>query len=229
MTSISKHFRPIRSYVRRESRITGAQKRALDNFSEKYFIPTDKQQLDFENLFGRKARTVLEIGFGDGRSLVLMAAAEPNTNFLGIEVHRPGVGNLLQELVRNSINNVRICNFDALELIKNQIADSSLDAVHLFFPDPWPKKRHHKRRIVNQDFLAEIARILKAGGLIHMATDWQDYAEQMMLELNRHKMFRNTIGDKQFAEKPASRPETKFERRGLKLGHKVRDLVFERV
>lgn len=229
MTHGQKPIRPIRSYVRREGRITNAQKRALDNFAEKYFIPADNQPLDFDFLFGCKARTVLEIGFGDGKSLALMAEAEPETNFLGIEVHRPGIGNLLQVLELTNISNVRVCNYDALELIKNRIVDSSLDAVHLFFPDPWPKKRHHKRRLVKQSFLSEIARILKPNGVIHMATDWHDYAEQMMQELNNQRMFRNTIGINQFAERPAYRPETKFERRGLKLGHTVRDLVFERV
>lgn len=229
MTQGVKTLRPIRSFVRRESRLTTAQKRALDNLAVRYFIPENNHKLDFDSLFGRHARTVLEIGFGDGKSLAAMAQAQPETNFLGIEVHRPGIGSLLQALEVAGLTNVRISNRDAIVVIKNQINDNSLDAVHLFFPDPWPKKRHHKRRIVSQAFLSEIARVLRPAGLLHMATDWQDYAAHMMQELGRHELFQNTTGENEYSEKPDYRPETKFERRGLKLGHKVRDLVFKRV
>ncbi len=229
MTYGVKTLRPIRSFVRRESRLTNAQKRALDNLAVRYFIPENNQKLDFDSLFGRQGNTVLEIGFGDGKSLVAMAQAQPETNFLGIEVHRPGIGSLLQALEVAGLKNVRVSNRDAVEVIKNQIANNSLDAVHLFFPDPWPKKRHHKRRIINQAFLSEIARVLRPAGLLHLATDWQDYATHMMQELDRHKLFQNTAVENKYSEKPAYRPETKFERRGLKLGHKVRDIVFKRV
>ncbi|MFV1992821.1 MAG: tRNA (guanosine(46)-N7)-methyltransferase TrmB [Acidiferrobacterales bacterium] len=224
-----KTLRQIRSFVRRESRLTNAQKRALDNLAARYFIPENNQKLDFDALFGRHGNTVLEIGFGDGKSLAVMAQAQPETNFLGIEVHRPGIGSLLQALEVAGLKNVRVSNRDAVVVIKNQVADNSLDAVHLFFPDPWPKKRHHKRRIINQAFLSEIARVLKPAGLLHLATDWQDYAAHMMQELGRHKSFRNKAGVNKYSDKPAYRPETKFERRGLKLGHKVRDIVFTRV
>ena len=229
MTYGVKTLRPIRSFVRRESRLTNAQKRALDNLAVRYFIPENNQKLDFDSLFGRQGNTVLEIGFGDGKSLVAMAQAQPETNFLGIEVHRPGIGSLLQALEVAGLKNVRVSNRDAVEVIKNQIANNSLDAVHLFFPDPWPKKRHHKRRIISQAFLSEIARVLRPAGLLHLATDWQDYAAHMMQELDSHKLFQNIAGENKYSEKPAYRPETKFERRGLKLGHKVRDLVFKRV
>ena len=229
MTQGVKTLRPIRSFVRRESRLTSAQKRALDKLGAHYFIPENNQQLDFDVLFDRHARTILEIGFGDGKSLAAMAQEQPETNFLGIEVHRPGIGSLLQALEAAGLENVRVSNRDAVEVIKNQINNNSLDAVHLFFPDPWPKKRHHKRRIISQAFLSEIARVLRPAGLLHLATDWQDYAAHMMQELDSHKLFQNIAGENKYSEKPAYRPETKFERRGLKLGHKVRDLVFKRV
>jgi len=224
-----KPLRPIRSYVLREGRLTSAQKRALNTLAEKYFVTAGDRIINASKLFGRDAPTVLEIGFGDGKSLSAMAQANPGTNYLGVEVHRPGIGNLLQTLDLLEIKNVRVYPGDAIELIKTRVADSSIDAVHLFFPDPWPKKRHHKRRIVQQSVLSEFARVLKPGGRLHMATDWQDYAEHMMRELSEHRLFSNTSGFNRYSDRPSYRPETKFERRGLSLGHKVRDLIFKRV
>lgn len=226
-----KLLRPIRSYVRREGRMTKAQRDAYETLWPQYGVePTDEQQLTSLELFGREVPiVVLEIGFGMGHSLAEMAMAQPEKSFLGVEVYRTGVGQLLRTLDEQAITNVRVANMDAVELLKQYIADASLQRVNLYFPDPWPKKRHHKRRLVQPAFLDLLAKKLVAGGVFHMATDWQDYAEHAMVVLSEHPAFANTLAEYQFAPRPAERPETKFEQRGVRLGHGVWDLLFQKI
>ena len=221
------HRRTIRSFVRREGRITRGQQRALDELWPKYGIAQDGLA-DLEAVFGRAAPRTLEIGFGNGEALAEMAAEQPGQDFIGIEVHRPGVGHLLQLLEQRGIDNVRIVNADAIQMV-DKLPDQSLDRVLLFFPDPWHKKRHHKRRIVQPVFVQLLANKLKPGGILHMATDWQDYAEHMLAVMQNSDQFRNLAGSGRYADKPDYRPETKFEQRGRRLGHDVWDLVFERL
>jgi len=220
--------RRIRSFVRREGRLTAGQARALDTLWPRYGLEFGEDEIDFAQLFGRSAPVILEIGFGNGASLADIAEQYPQNNYIGIEVHRPGVGSLLLMLEEREIGNVRVMCHDASEVISRQIPDASLDAVYLFFPDPWPKKKHHKRRIVQPTFAQQIRQKLKVGGQFHMATDWQDYAEQAMAVLSAAEGFNNEAGTGNYSPKPDYRPETKFERRGLKLGHGVWDLVFRR-
>lgn len=220
-------LRRLRSFVRREGRITQSQQRALDELLPRYGVPLDGM-LDLDALFGRSAPRTLEIGFGNGVSLAQMAAIAPELDFLGIEVHRPGVGHLLLEIERHALGNVRVICADAVEILETHIPPASLDRVLLFFPDPWPKTRHHKRRILQPAFVALIHSRLKPGGVFHMATDWQHYAEQMLDVMEAAPGFRNSAGRGAYAPKPDYRPETKFERRGLRLGHGVWDLVFVR-
>lgn len=237
--------RPIRSFVRREGRLTKGQQRALDDLWAQFGIDsagpdtleTDRLAhpepvLDFSSLFNTEAgstqNTVLEIGFGNGASLVEMAAAQPDNNYLGIEVHRPGVGNLIRLLGEQGLQNVRVICDDAVQVLKHRIADASLDRVQLFFPDPWHKKRHHKRRIVSPEFAALIAQKLKPGGIFHLATDWEDYAEQMMEVLSAAPDYQNLAAKGEYSPRPEWRPLTKFEQRGQRLGHGVWDLLFQR-
>ena len=227
MNSSVDHPRHVRSFVRREGRITRSQQRALDDLLPRYGVDLDGL-LDLDAAFGRRAPRTLEIGFGNGASLAKMAARAPDQDFLGVEVHRPGVGHLLLEIERYQLTNLRAVCIDAVELLERHIAPASLDRVLLFFPDPWPKSRHHKRRILQPAFVATICERLKPGGLFHMATDWQPYAEQMLAVMDAAPGFRNSAGRGQYAPKPDYRPETKFERRGLRLGHGVWDLVFVR-
>ena len=217
--------RPVRSFVRRAGRLTGAQRRALDTLLPRWGVaaPAPGSRLDLDRLFGRGARRVLEIGFGDGDSLAEMAAAEPATDFLGIEVHEPGVGHLLLALERGGLTNVRVIVHDAVEVLAGWLPPASLDRIQLYFPDPWPKKRHHKRRIVQPGFLADAARALRPGGALHMATDWAPYAEHMREAADACPWF-----EPAGAEGAAARPQTKFERRGLGLGHEVADLLYLR-
>lgn len=219
--------RSLRSFVRREGRITRSQQRALDELLPRFGVPLDGV-LDLDSIFGRHAPRTLEIGFGNGASLAQMASLAPEQDFLGIEVHRPGVGHLLLEIERYGLGNVRVICADAVEILERHIALGSLDRVLLFFPDPWPKTRHHKRRILQPAFVALIHDRLKPGGVFHMATDWQHYAEQMLEVMDVAPGFSNSAGRGQYAPKPEYRPETKFERRGLRLGHGVWDLVFIR-
>ncbi len=222
-----RHHRTIQSFVKREGRITRGQQRALDELWPVYGITPDSP-VDLDALFGRSAPRTLEIGFGNGEALAEIAAQQPEHDFIGIEVHRPGVGHLLQLLEKRGINNVRIYNTDAVKVLTDCIADNSLDRLLLFFPDPWHKKRHHKRRIVQPGFVQLIARKLRPGGIFHMATDWQDYAEHALAVLQASALFRNCAGDGNYSEKPEYRPLTKFEQRGQRLGHGVWDLLFER-
>lgn len=224
--SEEKH-RHVRSFVRREGRITPSQQRALGELLPRYGVTLDGT-LDLDAVFGRSAPRTLEIGFGNGTSLATMAAQAPEQDFLGIEVHRPGVGHLLQDIEHQALSNLRVICADAVEVLQQHLPSASLDRVLLFFPDPWPKKRHHKRRILQASFVELIRERLKPGGHFHMATDWQEYAEQMLEVMDNAAGFSNSAGRGQYAVKPDYRPETKFERRGLKLGHGVWDLVFVR-
>jgi tRNA (guanine-N7-)-methyltransferase len=220
--------RPIRSFVRREGRLTKGQQRALEHLWPQYGVDNDDSVLDLAALFGRDNAKVLEIGFGNGRSLARMAADFPDNDYLGIEVHRPGVGALLLLIEEQGLSNVRVVCADAVEVLKQRLPDACLDRVQLFFPDPWHKKRHHKRRIVQPEFAALVAQKLKPGGVFHLATDWQDYAQQMLTVMSAAPAYRNQAGDGNYAPRPPWRPLTKFEQRGQRLGHGVWDLLFER-
>jgi len=220
--------RTIRSFVRREGRMTSSQKQALENLWPRFGIEPENGVIDFEILFGRNAPVVFEIGFGMGDSMANMALLYPEKNYLGIDVHRPGVGNLLKKIEENNITNIRIMCSDAVEVLKNNIAAESLDAVYLFFPDPWPKKKHHKRRIVQPAFVQLIRSKLKNGGVFHLATDWENYAEHMVEVMQSAEGFENKGNESGFIERPDYRPLTKFENRGIKLGHGVWDILFEK-
>lgn len=224
----NKFLRSIRSYVRRESRITPAQTRALEELWPRYGIPAGDTPLDWPTVFGRQAPVILEIGFGDGATLAMTAAAHPQDNYLGIEVHRPGAGSLLQRLAAAGLSNVRLVLDDANEVLAQRVPDASLDGVHLFFPDPWPKKRHHKRRLVQPEFVVQVARKLKPGGYFHLATDWPDYAAHMTAVLSDTPGLVDAEGSERFSELTGSRLSTRFEQRGRKLGHEVRDVVYLR-
>ena len=221
------HLRTIRSFVRREGRITRAQEQALTRLLPRYGLEA-LAPLDLGACFGRAAPRTLEIGFGNGELLACMAGEEPATDFLGIEIHRPGIGHLLLELERRELGNVRIICADAVQVLKNCLPDATLHRVLLFFPDPWPKKRHHKRRIVQPDFVELLARKLRTGGMLHMATDCEDYAQHMLEVMAVTASFRNRAGPGNTSPRPDYRPVTKFEQRGLRLGHEVLDLLFER-
>lgn len=220
------HPRSIRSFVRRTGRTTVGQARALAEHGARYILPSGEQALQFDELFGRKAPTVLEIGFGMGEATAQIAALLRDTNFLCCEVHDPGVGALLKRIVDEHIENIRIVQHDAVEVLEHMIPESSLSGVHIFFPDPWHKKRHNKRRLVQPPLVALLASRLQPGGTIHCATDWEPYAVQMLEVLGAEPTLENTAAG--FAPKPHYRPLTKFENRGLKLGHGVWDLVFRK-
>jgi tRNA (guanine-N7-)-methyltransferase len=218
--------RSIRSYVLRQGRTTAAQARAQRELAPRYGIPFAPERLDLDRAFGRAAPKVLEIGFGMGETTTEIAAAHPETDFLGIEVHSPGVGSLLKRLAEMGLPNVRIIQHDAVEVVEHMLAPDSLDGVHVFFPDPWPKKRHHKRRLIQPDFVRLLTQRVRPGGYLHLATDWEPYALQMLAVLSAEPSLANAAAG--FAARPAHRPLTKFEQRGLTLGHPVFDLVFRR-
>jgi len=218
--------RPVRSYVLRQGRTSAAQARALEELGPRYAIPYTQGPLDRIAVFGRDAPLVVEIGSGMGETTLEMAAAHPTTDFVAIEVHGPGVGSLLRGVDAAELTNLRVIRHDAIDVLEQMIADASLAGIHLFFPDPWPKKRHHKRRLIQSAFAALAARKLVPGGILHAATDWPDYAEQILTVLSTEPLLENTVKD--YAPRPARRPRTKFEERGLRLGHPVRDLVFQR-
>lgn len=222
-----RRMRPIRSFVLREGRLTPAQQRAIDQLLPRYAIEPGPGPLDPASLFGRQAPVWLEIGFGNGDALQHMAAAHPEIDFIGAEVHRPGVGRLLRAIDTKGLTNIRIFNGDATELLHTRVTDGALSRVLLFFPDPWPKKRHHKRRIVQPDFVREIARVLEPGGVFHLATDWEDYAEHMQAVVDAAPEFERLDND--CAQRPACRPRTHFEQRGERKGHRVHDLLYRRV
>jgi tRNA (guanine-N7-)-methyltransferase len=221
-------MRPVRSFVLRAGRLTEGQKRALDELWPLYGIDDDKNQLDLEILFGNDHPVMMEIGFGNGDATWQMALAHPEENYLGVEVHRPGVGHLLLKLEENGIGNVRIACEDAVELLRQRIPRDSLAGVRIYFPDPWPKKRHHKRRIIQAPFIGLLAEKMQAGGILHMATDWEQYAEYMLEVMHNSRDFENLAQDGKVCPKPEWRPATKYEKRGERLGHSVFDLVFRR-
>lgn len=217
---------PIRSYVLRQGRVSNAQRRAHDTLLPRYGIPYREQVIDFDGIFGRTAPRILEIGCGMGETTVAIAAAHPHQDYIGIEVHTPGVGSLLKQMDELSLTNVRVIQHDAVDVLQHMLAPASLDGMHIFFPDPWPKKRQQKRRLIQPAFVALAVSRLKPGGYLHTATDWQEYAEQMMTVLTAETSLANTAST--YADRPAYRPQTKFETRGLKLGHGVWDLVFRK-
>jgi tRNA (guanine-N7-)-methyltransferase len=218
-------IRKIRSFIRRQGRITPGQQAALEQHWNDYCL-NPEHPLNPLQVFNRDEPLILEIGFGNGECLAEMAAANPENNHIGIEVHKPGVGHLIVRLEQQRLSNVRIYCHDAIEILEHCIADNSLSGVHLFFADPWPKKKHHKRRIVQPDFVDLIARKLVPGGYFHAATDWEHYAEHMLSVLSSSALFTNAHSAGSFSPRPAYRPLTKFEQRGLRLGHSVWDLIF---
>ena len=218
--------RPVRSFVLRQGRMSPAQRRALDELLPRFGIPFAPAPIDFEREFGRRAPRVLEIGFGMGETTAAIALARPTDDFLGVEVHSPGVGSLLKRVAELGLANIRVIKHDVVEVVATMVPAASLAGVHVFFPDPWPKKRHHKRRLLTPGFVHELALRLDAGGCLHVATDWEDYAQEILATLAAEPLLENAASD--FAPRPDYRPLTKFEERGLKLGHGVRDLVFRR-
>jgi tRNA (guanine-N7-)-methyltransferase len=220
------HLRKIRSFVLREGRVTNAQERALKEFWPLWGLDYQEEKISIKEIFKNDNPTTVEIGFGMGKSLIEMAKADPNRNFIGIEVHKPGVGAILAGINDANINNIRVIRHDAVEVLQNMLEDNSIDRLQLYFPDPWHKARHHKRRIVKQEFLDIILPKLTVGGVIHMATDWEDYANQMLEVLTADTRLSNLSKDNTFVPRPDYRPMTKFEQRGIKLGHGVWDLLF---
>jgi tRNA (guanine-N7-)-methyltransferase len=224
----TEHPRSIRSFVTRTGRITEAQERALEILWPKYGVEFGTDLMNLDALFGRKAPRTLEIGFGNGDNLVTMAAAHPERDYLGIEVHRPGVGRLLLALEERHLSRVRVICHDAVEVLAQQIPRDSLDEVVILFPDPWPKKRHHKRRLVQSAFVELVTERLHPGGVLRMATDWQPYAEEMLTVLQDNPRLHNLAPDGTYIPRPADRIATRFEKRGERLGHDVWDLAFRR-
>ncbi len=218
--------RGIRSFVLRQGRMTEGQKRAQADLLPRFGIDYSPGTLDLDAAFGRKAPKILEIGFGMGETTAAIAAVQPENDYLGVEVHAPGVGALLKRIDAGGITNIRIIRHDAVAVLENMIPPGSLAGAHVFFPDPWPKKKHNKRRLVQPPFIALLASRIAPGGHLHLATDWEQYAEQMLAVLSAEPLIGNTA--QSYADRPQSRPLTKFENRGLKLGHGVWDLVFRR-
>jgi tRNA (guanine-N7-)-methyltransferase len=218
--------RRIRSYVLRQGRMSDAQRRAYEDGMTHWGIPYSPATLDLAAAFGRSAPVILEIGFGMGRTTAEIAEVHPQNNYLGVEVHTPGVGSLLKEIQGRGLSNIRIIQHDAVEVLTHMLADGALAGIHIYFPDPWPKKRHHKRRLIQPEFVALLARKLAPGAYLHCATDWEDYALQMLEVLSAEPQLKNTASG--FAPRPQWRPVTKFEQRGLKLGHGVWDMLFEK-
>ncbi|OIQ82054.1 tRNA (guanine-N(7)-)-methyltransferase [mine drainage metagenome] len=221
------HARPIRSFVLRQGRLTAAQERAVESLLPVYGIPYAAKILDLDAVFGRAAPKILEIGFGMGGATAEIAQANPGQDYLGIEVHTPGVGNLLKLVEEQNLTNLRVIQHDAVEVLRDMIADEALDGAHIFFPDPWHKKRHHKRRLLQAEFVALLCSKLKSGGYLHFATDWEEYAQWTLEVLRGQPGLVNTVQD--YAPRPEYRPLTKFERRGLNLGHGVWDLIYRRI
>lgn len=227
--SDSDHPRAIRSFVTRSGRITSAQERALHDLWPKYGVELGTAPLDLDALFGRRGRRIAEIGFGNGDNLLALAASRPAEDFLGIEVHRPGVGRLLLQLEERALGNVRVVCQDAVEVLERYLGGPCLDEILILFPDPWPKKRHHKRRLIQPPFVALLAERLRSGGALRLATDWEPYAAEMLATLAAELRLRNVAPDGAFILRPAERAPTRFERRGERLGHQVWDLEFQRV
>jgi tRNA (guanine-N7-)-methyltransferase len=211
--------------VLRQGRISNAQQRAM-SLMPKYGLAFQQDPLDLDRIFGRSAPTFLEIGFGMGEATAAIAKAHPEHNYIGVEVHTPGVGALLKRIEEFGLTNLRVIQHDVVEVLQHALPPACLDGVHIFFPDPWPKKRHHKRRLIQPEFVALLCRHLKTGGYIHVATDWEEYAEQILEVLDREPQLNNTAAS--YAPRPEYRPLTRFEQRGLKLGHNVRDVIFRK-
>ncbi len=226
LSDLPEHLRRIRSFVRREGRLTEGQSSAIANGWPQWGVDYAPGVMDWDRVFGRIAPRFLEIGFGMGGATAEIARNHPDNDYLGIEVHRPGVGNLLKLIAQDSLTNLRLMSHDAVDIINEMIAPDTLDGVLIFFPDPWHKKRHHKRRLIQPEFVHLLASRLKPGGTIHCATDWENYAVQMLEVLSAEPALENTAID--YAPRPTYRPLTKFENRGLKLGHGVWDLVFRK-
>ena len=218
--------RAVRSFVLRQGRMSPAQQRALDTLLPKLGISYAPALLDFVAVFGRAAPVIIEIGFGMGETTAAIAAANPEHDYVGLEVHGPGVGALLNRVDAAGLTNVRVIKHDAVEVVAMMIPLASLGGIHVYFPDPWPKKRHHKRRLLRPDFVHALAQRLEPGGYLHAATDWEEYAQEILATFSAESLLANTVED--FAPRPAWRPQTKFETRGLKLGHGVRDIVFRK-
>jgi tRNA (guanine-N7-)-methyltransferase len=221
------HPQTIRSFVRRAGRTTTGQTKALTELGPQYLVPFAQQALDYDTLFGRQAPVIFEIGFGMGETTARIAATRPEDNFLACEVHEPGVGALLKRMGEDQLSNIRIVSHDAVEVLAHMIPPLSLNGVHIYFPDPWHKKKHNKRRLIQADFVQNLCHHIAPGGYLHCATDWQPYAEQILEVLSAQALLANTSTHTHgYADKPAYRPLTKFENRGIKLGHGVWDLVF---
>ncbi len=219
-------IRPIRSFVLRQGRVSRAQQAAHENLLPKYGIPFSPERLDLDATFGRHAPRIMEIGFGMGESTAQIASSNPDKDYLALEVHTPGVGSLLKRIEEMGLQNIRIVQHDAVEVLEKMIPDCSLSGVHIYFPDPWPKKRHHKRRLIQPALVSLICGKLAPGGYIHAATDWEEYAEHILAVMSGEPLLANTAEN--YAERPAWRPLTKFEDRGIRLGHPVRDLIFRK-
>ncbi len=216
----------IKSYVLRTGRLSNLQKRALENFSDKYCIPFKEAILNFRELFENTNPVILEIGFGMGHATVEIAEHNPDINYIGIEVHTPGIGKVLSEIESKQLTNLRLINYDAVQTIRTMINNYSLSGIHIFFPDPWPKKKHHKRRLIQRPFIQELIGKLKNGGYIYIVTDWEEYAEHILSVLNRSTELKNTYTD--FADKKKWRPYTGFEKKGLAKNHIIREFWFEK-
>jgi tRNA (guanine-N7-)-methyltransferase len=221
--------RPVRSFVLRGGRLTEGQKRALNEFWPHFGIEKGHSLLDFKTLFGNDAPVIMEIGFGNGDATWQMAQANSAENYLGVEVHQPGVGRLLLKMKQHGIRNIRIANEDVVEFLRERVPEESLDGVRIYFPDPWPKKRHHKRRLIQPPLIDLLASRMRPGALLHLATDWEPYAEHMLEVMRSSDRFVNLSPSGDFCEQPHWRPQTKYERRGERLGHRVRDLLFKRI
>lgn len=226
--TVTAGVRKVRSFVLRQGRFTDAQQRAFDELWPRFGLDYTGTLRDFDAAFGRSAKRILEIGFGNGQALRYSAQLDPARDHIGIEVHAPGVGRLLNALAEDNASNVRLYHHDAVEVLQHEIADGTLDEVRIYFPDPWHKKRHHKRRLINDAFAALLVRKLASDGRLHLATDWQDYAEHMWDVLDATTGIRNCAGLRGSVERPAWRPQTHFETRGQKLGHGVWDLLYNR-
>lgn len=224
---VTERQRRIRSFVLGRGRMTRGQRRAYDMLLPQFGIPFSGRVLDFESAFGRRAPVILEIGFGMGEATAEMAQRHPEINYLGVEVYAPGVGHLLRLIRERNLTNIRIIHHDAVEVLEQMIPERSLAGIHIFFPDPWPKRRHHKRRLIQPPFIRLAAGKLEIGGYIHVATDWPDYAQQILNVLTEESRLENVAEG--FASRPPWRPLTKFERRGLAEAHRVWDIIFKRV
>lgn len=228
-TSENLKHRRIRSFVLRTGRMTEGQQKAYQRGWEQFGLSVEDGVFDERSCFGEKNHLVFEIGFGMGQSLAQMADQARDKHFIGVEVHTPGVGKLLALAEEKELDNLRVYEHDAVEVLEKCIPDGSIDTVQVFFPDPWHKKRHNKRRLIQSDFVQLLRKKLAIGGVLHLATDWENYADQMMEVMTLAEGYENQAGEYAFSEKPESRPETKFERRGERLGHGVWDLLFERI